>query len=120
MGLPEVDGTASRPLSADDGEPRSAAGRLAARCWALLLARIYECLPLLCPRCNQPMRILAFIQDPTVIEAILHHIGEPTQPPKLLPARAPPQGEMEFSPKASADPWPEMDQTQGIDDAGWN
>ena len=54
----------------------------------LLLVRIYECLPLLCPRCNRPMRILAFIQDPPVIEKILHHIDEPTQPPKVLPARA--------------------------------
>ncbi len=30
----------------------------AARCWTLLLARIYECLPLLCPRCVEPMRII--------------------------------------------------------------
>jgi len=37
-----------------------------------------------------------------------------------LPARAPPQGEMKLSPEASADPWPEMDQTQGLDDAGWD
>jgi hypothetical protein len=66
MGLPEVDATDSRPLSADDGEPRSAAGRLAARCWALLLAWIYERLPLLCPRCGEPMRLISFILDPPV------------------------------------------------------
>ena len=82
MGLPEVDDTDSRPLSADEDEPRSAAGRLAARCWALLLARIYECLPLLCPRCSQPMRIIAFILDPPVIERILIHIDEPVTPPR--------------------------------------
>ena len=64
--------------------------KAAARCWALLLVRIYECLPLLCPRCGEPMRIIAFILDPPVIERILTHIGEPTTPPAVLPARAPP------------------------------
>jgi hypothetical protein len=48
------------------------------------LWRIYECLPLLCPRCNRPMQILTFIQDPRVIEKILRHIGEPTQAPKNI------------------------------------
>jgi hypothetical protein len=121
MGLPEAEDTDSRPLSADDGEPRSAAGRLAARCWALLLARIYECLPLLCPRCGEPMRIIAFILDPPVIERILTHTGEPVTPPAVLPARAPPQAELEFGPAdgpADQAAWPEIDQTGGQD--GWD
>jgi hypothetical protein len=116
MGLPEADDNGARPLSADDGEPRSTASRLAARCWALLLARISECLPLLCPRCGQPMRLIAFILDPPVIERILTHIGEPVTPPAVLPARAPPQAELEFEPAdPSAGPtaWPEIDQTGG-------
>ncbi len=29
--------------------------------WALLLARIYEVLPLLCPQCGGKMRVIAFI-----------------------------------------------------------
>jgi len=117
---------AQRKMGLEDGdqdetEPRSRLSRLAAHCWALLLVRICECLPLLCPRCNRPMRILAFIQDPPVIEKILRHIGEPTQAPKLLPARSPPQGEMEFYPQPSPrDEWPEIDPTQGVDDAGWD
>jgi hypothetical protein len=114
-----------RKMGLEDGEheetePRSRVSRLASRCWALLLVRIYECLPLLCPQCQRPMRILAFIQDPPVIEKILHHIGEPTQPPKVLPARAPPQSEMEFHPEQAPDDWPEMDQTQGWDDSSWD
>ena len=32
----------------------------------MLLVRIYECLPLLCPRCGEPMRIIAFVLDPPV------------------------------------------------------
>ncbi len=75
---PEVDG-------------RTHIRKTAARCWALLLARIFECLPLRCPKCSQPMRIIAFIVDPPVIERILTHVGEPTEPPAVLPARAPHQ-----------------------------
>ena len=101
-------------------EPRSKLSRAAARCWALLLVRIYECLPLLCPKCSKPMRIIAFIQDPPVIEKILHHIGEPTRAPELVPARAPPQGEMEFQQGTESVEWLEMDQTVGRGDDGWD
>ena len=94
--------------------------RAAARCWALLLVRIYECLPLLCPRCGEPMRIIAFVLDPPVIERILDHIGEPQQPPIVLPARSPPQAEMDFDQVAGSDEWPEMDQTVGADDDTWD
>ena len=123
MGLTPADetSTAARPLSADADEPRSAAGRLAARGWALLLARIFECLPLVCPRCGEPMRIIAFILDRSVIERILEHVGEPTEAPPVLPARSPPQGELEFAQadaSSGVDVWPEIDQTAGGAD-GW-
>ena len=80
------------------------------------MVRIYECLPLLCPKCSQPMRIIAFIQDPPVIEKILRHIGEPTEPPEVLPARGPPQREMAFPQEDASCAWPEMDQTAGSGD----
>ena len=35
--------------------------RAARYAWALLLARIYEVFPLVCPRCGGEMRIIAFI-----------------------------------------------------------
>ena len=57
------------------------------------------------------MRIIAFVLDPPVIERILDHIGEPTAPPMILPARSPPQAEMDFDQVAGSDEWPEMDQT---------
>jgi hypothetical protein len=66
------------------------------------------------------MRIIAFIQDPPVIERILHHIGEPTQLPEVLPARAPPQAEMDFAQGTGLGDWPEMDQTAGGGDDGWD
>jgi len=90
--------------------------RTAAHCWALLLVRIYECLPLLCPRCGEAMRIVAFIQEPPVIERILRHIGEPTEAPQVLPARAPQQHMLEFDDSAEVDEWPELDQTAGDTD----
>ena len=46
----------------DDDEPKDRMRRVATRCWAMLLARIYECLPLLCPKCGKPMRIIAFMR----------------------------------------------------------
>ncbi|MEQ1857980.1 MAG: transposase, partial [Longimicrobiales bacterium] len=45
--------------------------------WAVLLARIYEVLPLLCPACGGEMKILAFLTDPPVVRAILLHLDLP-------------------------------------------
>ena len=62
--------------------------------WAALLARIYEVFPLLCPSCQTPLTFIAFLTDPEPIAQILAHIGEPTSPPPLHPARGPPQTEL--------------------------
>ncbi len=55
--------------------------------WAELIKKVYEADPLLCPRCGGAMRIIAFIDQPEVIEKILTHLG-------LWPhtAHAPPDG----------------------------
>jgi len=66
------------------------------------------------------MRIIAFVLDPPVIERILDHIGEPSTPPLILPARSPPQAEMEFDQVAGSDEWPEMDQMAGEADDTWD
>ena len=41
----------------------------------MLLARVYECLPLTCEKCGQPMRLIAFIMEPPVVEEmeLLHN-----------------------------------------------
>ncbi|HLB52497.1 MAG TPA: hypothetical protein VJK48_02165 [Chlamydiales bacterium] len=44
--------------------------------WAKLLARIFEVDPLCCPKCNHPMRIIAFIENPHTIRKILTYINE--------------------------------------------
>ena len=58
--------------------------------WAILMARIFEVFPLICPACGQEMQIIAFIRNQDSIRAILEAIGEPTQPPVLKPPRGPP------------------------------
>ena len=58
--------------------------------WALLLARIYEVLPLRCTVCGSQMRIIAFVTDRPAIHSILRYLGEPTAPPEVAPARGPP------------------------------
>ena len=40
-----------------------------------MIRRIYEVDPLVCPRCGEPMRIVAFITEPKVIARILRHLG---------------------------------------------
>ena len=70
----------------------------------MLLARIYEVLPLLCPKCGGEMKIIAFINEAVVIREILNHLGEPTSPPMLKPARGPPLWEMQGVEPDESDP----------------
>jgi len=58
--------------------------------WAMLLARIYNLFPLLCPQCGAEMQVIAVIQDKPVINKILKSVGEAIEPPVLSPARGPP------------------------------
>ena len=58
---------------------------------AVLLARIYDVLPQLCPARGCQMRILAFLTDPPVVSAILLHVELPHQPRPISPPRSPPQ-----------------------------
>ena len=90
--------------------------RAARHAWAALLARIYEVFPLLCPLCGAQMRIIAFVTDPPTIRDLLLHLGEPTAPPRIAPARGPPQWDLPdartgaFDPHAQPAPEVEFDQ----------
>jgi hypothetical protein len=84
----------SPPVETSGDEPFDTPHRSPARyLWAMLLARIYEVFPLTCPRCGADMRIVAFITEASPVQRILNHIGEPAQPPRIAPARGPPQWE---------------------------
>ena len=58
--------------------------------WAVLIARIYEVFPLLCPKCGGQMRLIACITEGMQIRRILDHIGVDSEPPHISPARGPP------------------------------
>jgi hypothetical protein len=55
--------------------------------WARLIQKIYEVDPLACPNCQGTMRIISFIEDPSVIRDILNHLGlwltRARPPPKI-------------------------------------
>ena len=76
--------------SAPTPEPPSPPKRPAHYLWAVLIARIYEVFPLLCPICGGQMRIIAFITHSVDIRHILDHIGADAEPPHITPARGPP------------------------------
>ena len=58
--------------------------------WAVLIARIYEVCPLLCPMYGGQMRLIAFITEGTQVKKILNHIEVDSEPPHIDPARGPP------------------------------
>ncbi len=55
--------------------------------WAMLLGRLYESTPLVCPICKADMRIIAFVTDGDSVHHILEYIGESTDPPPISPSR---------------------------------
>jgi hypothetical protein len=74
--------------------PEPAPARRRRTPWATLLRRVFDVDALACPRCSTPMVVLAFITDPKVLEKILGHLGLPTTPPILAPARLLPELEL--------------------------
>ena len=44
-----------------------------------------------CPHCGSRRTLLAAIFDQGAIQKILAHLGLPTEPPTMAPARAPPE-----------------------------
>jgi hypothetical protein len=50
------------------------------------------------------MRIVAFLTDPPLVQAILLHLGLPHRPPQVTPARALPQAKLAFDQTPDFDP----------------
>ena len=81
----EVGGADAGPASrAARAETRAV--RALRRSWAQLIKRIYEVDPLACPSCGSEMKVIAFITEHDVIDAILRHISRK----EGQEARAPP------------------------------
>uniref|UniRef100_UPI000AE5A5F4 transposase n=1 Tax=Thiohalocapsa sp. ML1 TaxID=1431688 RepID=UPI000AE5A5F4 len=84
------DPSASAELPAPSPAPAPNARSPARYLWVMLLARLFESLPLVCPCCGADMRIIAFVTEAVPVQRILGHIGEPTEPPPIASARGPP------------------------------
>ena len=68
----------------NSGQPISSeAPGKASSSWAACVKKIYEVDPLECPRCKGQMRIIAFVQEPNAIKAMMKSLG-------LSESRAPP------------------------------
>ena len=65
-------------------------GGLRSARWAELMRRSFGFDVLACPRCGGRLRLIALIEEASVIERILRHLGLPTEIPEPRPARAPP------------------------------
>ena len=59
--------------------------------WAALLQRVFGLDILHCDRCGGRREVVAFIVRPAEVKRICAHLGYPTEPPLIAPARAPPQ-----------------------------
>ena len=68
------------PTQPEPGEAATPKRSPAHYLWAVLIARIYEAFPLLCPMCGGQMRIIAFITHSADIRQILDHIGVDSEP----------------------------------------
>jgi len=42
--------------------------------WAEMIRKVYEVDPLCCPSCGGQMRVISFIEEPKVIDKIIHHL----------------------------------------------
>jgi hypothetical protein len=59
--------------------------------WARLLKRVFDIDIAQCSSCGGKGKVIAAILESAVIRKILAHLKISTEPPKIYPARAPPQ-----------------------------
>ena len=57
--------------------------------WASLLKRVFQIDILACAKCGGRMKVTAVIEQPDVVAKILGHLGMPTVPEGIAPARLP-------------------------------
>ncbi len=80
---PLTDTVSSDP--SDDAPYHSSAARMS---WARLLKRVFDIDVEHCPHCGGTLKIIAAIEEPSVITKILAHLGLPTRAPPRSPARS--------------------------------
>jgi len=84
-------GEASRKVEADGDTSGAKSSRAGAYQWAELMRRTFGLDVVACPRCDGRLRLVALIEQASVVQRILRHLGLPTEVPEARPARAPPR-----------------------------
>ena len=86
-------GKGNKPKVTDEGQEQTPTERRATMSWAQRLKRVFNIDIETCGECGDPVKVIACIEDPVVVEKILTHLQEKltSAPAGLRPAsRAPP------------------------------
>ncbi|MGM0578741.1 MAG: transposase, partial [Myxococcota bacterium] len=94
VALAEPPDGAARPRLETSGCPARRGSRYLD--WATLLRRTFGLEVLICATCGGRRRILALIQSPITARQILRHLDLPAEPPRIAPARPPPDPELDL------------------------
>lgn len=86
---PKTEATDTKPEPGEDEHK-------AKMTWARLLHRVFNIDVTVCQHCAGEIKVLAAIMERSVIEKILSHMGLPTEPPPITPARPPPQQQFDL------------------------
>ena len=82
--------------------------KLPSKRWRDLILRVWHVDPLRCPVCQNPMRVIAVIDDPRVVEKILRHLGAWHDPPPRPPPPGAP-GALHLRTVHDVDPMPDYE-----------
>ena len=82
---------AESSVGASEDAGHAGPSRAGAYQWTERMRRTFGLDVLACPRCGGRLRLVALIEEASVVERILRHLGLPTQAPEPRPARAPPR-----------------------------
>lgn len=82
--------------------------KLPSKRWRDLILRVWHVDPLRCPVCQNPMRVIAIVDDRRVVEKILRHLGGWHDPPTRPPPAAV-LGPYTYEPCEDVDPMPDYE-----------
>ena len=94
---PAKRGKGNKARTTDAAEDTTPAERRAAMAWAQRLKRVFNIDIETCNGCGGPVKIIACIEDPVVVEKILTHLDSKAAggaARRLPPCRAPPQASL--------------------------
>jgi len=79
------------PAGTESSSPETKGKKESRMSWAKLLNRVFKIDITHCQFCRGEVKVVAAILEKAAIEKILKHLGLPTEPPVIRPARPPPQ-----------------------------